>query len=116
MALLTVAFALAASLSVAAEQNNSAPNRQLPIVSGIVKAVTPTAVTVRVDGNAVTFKIDASTSVTVDGTTHQNDLVYRGPYRPRTINDFIKTGDNVRVRYRQVDDALLAVELRLTRK
>ena len=55
-------------------------------------------------------------SVSVSGATHTHDLVYRGPYRPRTIKDFIKTGDNVRVRYRPIDDALLAVELLVTTK
>jgi hypothetical protein len=112
--LLTVTLALAVSLSVSTGQNNGPSNRALPFMSGVVKDVTPTDVTVRVGDNVVTFRIDRSTSVSVRGDTHTHDLVYRGPYRPRTINDYIKTGDNVRVRYRPIDDALLAVELLVT--
>ena len=84
-------------------------------MSGVVKDVTPTDVTVRVGDNVVTFKIDRSTSVMVRGA-QTNDLVYRGPSRPRKINDFVKTGDNVSVRYRAIDDALLAVDLQVTTK
>ena len=116
MVLLTVILALAANLGLSAGQDNSPSNRALPVMSGVVKDVTPTEISVRVDGNSVTFRIDKSTSVSVRGATHQNDLVYRGPYRPRTINDYIKAGDTVRVRYRPIADALLATELLVTTK
>jgi hypothetical protein len=115
MVLLTVTLALAVSLSVSAGQDNGPSNRALHVTSGVVKDVTPTDVTVRVGDNVVTFKIDRSTSVIVRGDTHTNDLVYRGS-RPRKINDFVKSGDNVRVRYRPIDDALLAVDLQVTTK
>jgi hypothetical protein len=115
MILLTVTLALA-SWSVSAGQDNGPSNRALHVTAGVVKDVTPTDVTVRVGDNVVTFKIDRSTSVTVRGDTHTNDLVYRGPSRPRKISDFVKTGDNVRVRYRLIDDALLAVDLQVTTK
>jgi hypothetical protein len=114
MVLLIVTLAI--SLSVSAGQDRGPSNRALPVMSGVVKDVTPTDLTVRVGDNVVIFRIDRATSVSVRGNTHQNDLVYRGPYRPRTINDFIKSGDNVRVRYRPIDDALLAVELQVTTK
>jgi hypothetical protein len=116
MVLLTAALGLTVSLSVSPVQDINPSNRGVRVTSGVVKNVTPTDVTVKVGDDALTFKIDTSTSVIVRGDTHTNDLVYRGPYRPRRISDFIKTGDNVRVRYRQIDDALLAVELQVTTK
>ncbi|HEX7793573.1 MAG TPA: hypothetical protein VF456_04440 [Vicinamibacterales bacterium] len=80
-------------------------------MSGVVKDVTPSDVTVRVGDNLVIFKLDKSTSVIASGRAHTNDLVYRGP---RTIKDVVKIGDNITVRYRPIDDALLAVQLRVT--
>jgi hypothetical protein len=112
---LTVTLALAVSLSPTAGQDNAPSSLTLPVMSGVVTDVTPTDVTVRVGDNVVTFTIDKSTSVTARGAL-TNDLVYRGPYRPRTIRDFVKTGDNIRVRYRPIDDALLAVNLLVTTK
>jgi hypothetical protein len=114
MVLLTVTLALAASLSVSVGQDARPSNRAAAVMSGVVKAVTPTEISVSVGSNSVTFRIDTSTSVSVRGGTHKNDLVYRGPYRPRTINDYIKAGDTIRVRYRPIDDALLATELLVT--
>jgi hypothetical protein len=112
---LTVTLALAVSLSASAGQDILS-NRANRVMSGVVTDVTPTDVTVRAGDNLVIFKIDKSTSVIANGATHKNDLVYREPDRPRTIKDFVKTGDTIRVRYRPIDDALLAVDLLVTTK
>jgi hypothetical protein len=85
---LTVTLALAVSLGVSAGQDNGSSNQALPVMSGVVKDITPIDVTVIVGDNVLIFKIDKSTSVTASGRpTQKNGLVSRGPYRPRTIND-----------------------------
>ena len=110
--LLTVALALAASLNIGGTQDGSgSPRPSLPFILGIVKDVAPDAVTLDVGGNAVTFVIDKTTRVLQRG--RKGSLAYRGPDRPRTIRDYVKIGDRAQVSYRQFDDKLLAVELRV---
>jgi len=112
MPLLTVALAMAASLNIAGTQNGTgSPRPSLPYILGIVKEVAPDAVTLDVGGNAVTFAIDKATRVIQRG--RKGSLPYRGPERPRTIRDFVKTGDRAQVSYLQFEDKLLAVELRV---
>jgi hypothetical protein len=109
---LTVALALVASLSVAGTQNNGVARPSLPFMLGFVKDVSPETVTLDVGGNAVTFTIDKTTRVIQSGR-RKGSLAYRGPERPRTIRDFVKLGDRAQVSYRQFEDKLLAVELRV---
>jgi hypothetical protein len=113
--LLTATFVLVASLSVAGAQDNGPANPPVPSMSGVVTEVSRTTVTVNVGGNAVNFKCDASTRVMWNASI-TNDLVYRNPGRPRIATDYVKPGNRVIVRYRQLDDELIAVELRLTKK
>jgi hypothetical protein len=117
MALLTVTLALAVSLSVSAGQDYGPSNRALRVMSGVVKDVTPTDVIVRVGDHVVTFKIDRSTSVSVSGATHRNDLVYRGPYR-RQRQSAIPTNRQFSSRRRvagddQANDAIIVLASRL---
>lgn len=113
--LLTVVLVLLASLNVAGGQDNDTTKGSLPSMSGVVKEASATTVTVNLGGNAITFQVNSSTRVISDRVTRKGDLVYR-PNRPYSIADYVKTGDRITVRYRQFDDALLAVELRATRK
>ena len=114
--LLTVVLALVSSLTVVGAQDSGSVKSALPVMTGLITQVSPDLVTINVGGNAVTFQIDKSTSVSRIGGTHKNDLLNRHPDRPATLVDFIKVGDRVAVRYRQFADALLAVELRVSQK
>jgi Cu/Ag efflux protein CusF len=112
--LLTVVLALVASLNVAGRQNSEAAQPPLPSVTGVVKQVTATTVTVTLGRNEVTFNVDSKTRVI--RTAHTNDLVLRNPGRAPTPADYVKSGDRVIVKFRQDQDVLTAVELRQIRK
>ena len=59
------------------------------------------------------IRIDRSTIVSARSGTLSHDLVLRNPGRPRTLNDFIKVGDEAQVSYRESDGVMTAVRVKV---
>ena len=98
---------VAIGTAAAAQSNRPA----LQSMTGIATAVSATSLTLDVAGNEATFQIAGSTRYTGKGLA--SDLVLRPP---RKITDVVKRGDRVTVKYRVVNSAMKAVEIRIGEK
>jgi hypothetical protein len=108
----TLAVAVAIGMSAASAQTNGRAGSKLRSITGVVKAISTSSLTLERRGNEITFGVDSSTRVLAK--TAVRDLVYR-PGVGR-LTDFVKAGDPVTVRYRQSGSAMNAVEVRVDRK
>lgn len=101
-------FVLAAAICscVANAQTDRPPSAGIKLMTGVVKAVSPSSLTLKIGGNDVTFDLTSSTRFVGKGMA--SDLVLRWP-RPLPI----KRGDQVKVRYRVVNRAMRAIEVRV---
>jgi len=116
MRLMTLTLALAAAIDVSSvsAQNGSRAGSNLPSMTGVVTAVSASSVTLQIGDNAMVFTVDTSTRVSAKGAAQKkNDLVYRGP---KKLGDYVKVGDRAAVTFRQSQDALHAVQLRILEK
>jgi hypothetical protein len=111
---LTLAVAVALGISASSAQTNGQPNSKVQSMTGAVKAVSASSLTLERSGNEVRFAVNRSTRVFAKGKAAINDLVYRSPGPPLT--DFVKVGDQVTVGYRLAGISLIAVEVRVTKK
>ena len=114
---LTLAAAVAIGISAASAQTNGKAGSKVQLMTGVVKAVSASSLTLTLerDGNEIRFGIDRSTRVFAKGRGSAfNDLVYRPG--GRRLTDFVKTGDQVTVSYRQSGIAMIAVEVRIAQK
>ena len=112
---LTLAAAVAIGISAASAQTNGKAGSKVQLMTGVVKAVSASSLTLERDGNEIRFGIDRSTRVFAKGRGSAfNDLVYRPG--GRRLTDFVKTGDQVTVSYRQSGIAMIAVEVRIAQK
>jgi hypothetical protein len=84
-------------------------------ITGVVKAISASSLTLERNGSEITFGVDSSTRVLGRGNkTGPRDLVFRTP--GPGLTDFVKTGDPVTVRYRQSGRVMKAVEVRVAPK
>jgi hypothetical protein len=110
---LTVILAVAIGANAASAQTNRQADSKAQSISGVVKAVFASSLTLEFGGKETKFAVDRSTRVFAKGSTLR-DLVGRPDGRPLT--DFVKVGDQVTVRYRQSGISLIAVEVRVAQK
>ena len=108
----TLAIAVAIGIGASAQTDGKA-NSKVQSITGVVKAVSASSLTVETGGNAIMFALGSWTRV-VGSRTQPRDLVLRRP--GPGLTDFVKTGDQVTVRYRPSGDVLKAVEVRITPK
>ena len=109
--ILNVAIAvLIGGIAVEAQTGNTGSSGQL--MSGVVKAVTASSLTIEHDSAEVVFVVNSSTRFSASGG-RSNDLVLRPP---RTLRDVLKPGEHVSVRFRQSGSALRALEVRVVPK
>jgi hypothetical protein len=112
MAYLTLGVAVAIGISAASAQTKGQASSKVQSMTGVVKAVFASSLTLERGGNEIRFGVNRSTRVFAK-TAGVRDLVYR-PGRPLT--DFVKAGDHVTVSYRQSGSAMTAVEVRVARQ
>jgi hypothetical protein len=113
----TLTLVVAIGISAAGAQTNDQPNSKVQSMTGLVKTVSSSSLTLTLErsGNEVRFAVNRSTRVFAKGKAAAiNDLVYRSPGPPLT--DFVKVGDQVTVGYRLDGISLIAVEVRVTKK
>jgi hypothetical protein len=109
---LTLAGAVAIGISAAGAQTSGDAGSKVQSMTGVVKAVSASSLTVDRGGHEVVFGVDSSIRVLASGrTAGPRDLVLRAP--GPGLTDFVKTGDQVQVKYRQSGRALKAVEVRV---
>lgn len=108
---LTLAVGVAIVISASAQTSGQA-SAKAQSMSGVVKAVSASLLTVERGGNEITFGVNSSTRILARGGPR--DLVLRTP-GPR-LTDFVKAGDQVTVKYRQSGSAMIAVEVRVAHK
>jgi hypothetical protein len=106
---LTLAIAVAIGISAAGAQTGGTVSSKVQSITGVVKTVSASSLTVERGGNEILFAVDSATRVLTRGGPR--DLVYR-ERRPK-ITDFVKAGDQVTVRYRLLGSAMNAVEVRV---
>lgn len=112
---LTLAVLVAIGISTAGGQSDSKATAKLRSITGVVKAVSASALTLEGRSNAtIVIGVDSSTRVVGKGP-RVGDLLYRVPARNRLI-DLVKAGDRVTVTYSQSGSALNAVEVRVEKK
>jgi hypothetical protein len=114
MVYLTLAVAVAIGISAASAQTNGQPSSKVQSMTGVVKAVFASSLTLERGGNEIRFGVNRSTRVFAKRRGTAGDLVGRPGGRPLT--DFVKVGDHVTVSYRQSGSALNAVEVRIDQK
>jgi hypothetical protein len=119
---LTLCILLAGGVSIARAQTPRKGNASGPTLSGVVKAVSNSSLTVERDGTEVVFGVTSSTRVLWTGRSGKagppeqyypngaRDLVLRNAPK---FTDVVKPGDRVTVRFRQSGSALQAVEVRI---
>jgi hypothetical protein len=109
---LTLAVSVAMGISAASAQTNDEARSKLRLMTGAVKAVSASSLTLERGGNQImVISIDSSTRLLAKGRA--SDLVYRWP---RRLTDHVKAGDRVTVTYRQSGSAMNAVEVRVLQK
>lgn len=109
LALVVIAsLAIAPTASLAAQAKSKA--------TGIVSAVTADGVTVKVAGKDTTFKVDPKTSIVAKGAgTAAKEAKKEGMKGPK-LGDVVKVGDEVEVTYTTVAGAMVASDVRVTKK
>jgi hypothetical protein len=113
MVCLTLTVVVAIGISAASAQTSGQPSSKVQSMTGLVKAVFASSLTLDIGGNEIRFGVNRSTRVFARGTALR-DLVGRPGGRP--VTDFVKVGDQVTVRYRQSSSALTAVDVRVAPK
>jgi hypothetical protein len=110
---LTLVVTLAIGPGAAGAQDSGELGSKIQSITGVVKAVSTSSLTVETGGNAIMFALGSWTRVLARGT-QPRDLVLRK--RRPGFTDFVKPGDQVTVRYRPSGDVLKAVEVRISNK
>jgi hypothetical protein len=105
---LATATAVALCISLSSAQIGAEVSSKIQSMTGVVKTVSVSSLTLEHAGHEITFALDSATRAIAKGGPR--DLLRRTP--GPTITDIIKVGDRVTVRYRQSDGAMHAVELR----
>jgi hypothetical protein len=104
----TLATAVALAVGAPGAQTGASVSSKIQSMTGVVKTVSVSSLTLEHAGHEITFALDSATRAIAKGGAR--DLLLRTP--GPIITDIIKAGDRVTVRYRQSDGAMNAVELR----
>ena len=111
---LTVLMFLGTSDVGAQTGGQDRPNAQS--MTGVVKALSASSLTVERNGTDMKFGLDSSTRIFARGRAGGRDLVWRTPPPKIRITDFVKVGDPVTVKYRPSGSTVTAVEVRVEQK
>jgi hypothetical protein len=106
---LTLAIPLAIGNSAAALQTGGKVSSNVQSQTGVVKTVSASSLTIERGGHEFRFAVDSSTRVLGKTTDKMRaeDLVLR----QRRFSDFVKPGDQVMVKYRQLGRVITALEV-----
>ena len=108
----TLAIAVTIGISAAGAQTGGKLSPKVQAMTGVVKTVSASSLTLERAGDEIVFAVDSATRVLTRGATR--DLVYR--YQPTRLPDIVKAGDQVMVRYRLSGSVMNAVEVRVVRR
>jgi hypothetical protein len=83
---------------------------------GTVSALGPDSVTIKADGKDMTFKVTAKTKVVARGAgTAAKEAKAHGEAGPKLV-DVVHSGDEVQITYADEAGAMMAAEVRVTKK
>ena len=116
MVYLTLAAVVATGINAASAQPGGQASSNVQSMTGVVKAVSASSLTVESRGKEMTFGVDSSTRVFTKGKTGVRDLVYRFDRERPKLTDLVKPGEQVMVTYRQSRRGMTAVEVRVAQK
>jgi hypothetical protein len=115
LAYLTLAVLVAIGTSAASVQTNGKASSKVRLITGAVKAVSASSLTLELGGHKImVIGVDSSTRLLAKAGVRVGDLVYREP--ARRLTDLVTAGDRVTVTYRQSGSAMNAVEVRVVQK
>jgi hypothetical protein len=66
--------------------------------TGVVSAVTPSSIAIKVKAEEMKFVVDKDTAVLAKGATHKS-LAMKADGKSTLLTDFVKTGDTVVIEY-----------------
>jgi len=110
----TLAIAVTIGISAAGAQTGGKLSPKVQAMTGVVKTVSASSLTLERAGDEIVFAVDSATRVLTRGATR--DLVYRYQRVPTRLTDIVKAGDQVMVRYRLSGSVMNAVEVRVVRR
>jgi len=111
MVYVTLAFTAAMGICAAGTQTDSNVGTRTHVATGVVKAVSASALTLDGSDERITFAINPSTRFIGKGL--YTDLVLR---TPRRTTDFVKVGDRVAVTFRPFGRTMNAVQVRVVQR
>ena len=68
--------------------------------AGVVSAVTPSSIAIKVKAEEMKFVVDKDTAVLAKGGTHKS-LALKADGKATVLNDFVKVGDTVTIEYHE---------------
>jgi hypothetical protein len=116
---LTLSVVLVGGLSTSRAQTDGKTSSSGPSMSGVVKAVSASSLTIERDGAEVVFSVTSSTRLLRRGPASPGPGVYPNGARdlvlrpPPPISELVKPGERVTVRFRPSGSVLRAVEVRV---
>jgi hypothetical protein len=81
--------------------------------TGVVSAVTPSSIAVKVKAEDVKFTVDKDTTVTAKGATHKS-LAMKADGKATVLTDFVKAGDTVTIAYHDMGTMKHAATINVT--
>jgi hypothetical protein len=108
-------FVLALARAQAAEASHQTDTKKIQTASGTVSAVTDNSLTVKGKTAEWTFVIDKDTRVTGTGAGTKREAL-KDDKKPSVLTEYVKPGDNITVRYRDLGETKEATEVRVTLK
>ena len=81
--------------------------------TGVVSAVTPASIAIKVKAEEVKFTVDKDTSVTAKGATHKS-LAMKADGKATVLTDFVKAGDTVTIAYHDMGSMKHAATINVT--
>jgi hypothetical protein len=110
IAYLTAALVLLLSVAGAAVQEKAKPVESF---LGVVKAVSPSSVTVERGTITGVFTVDSKTLVAVQGATAKTKEAKAAGKPGLTVPDAVHVGDQVMVKYRETNGSMLASNIQV---
>jgi hypothetical protein len=108
---MTPAWALAQT----AGASKPADPKKVLSAAGTVSAVSTTSISVKGKTEEWTFVVDKDTKVTGKGASHKTEAL-KDDKKPSVITEFVKVGDVVTVKYRDLGDSKVAADVRVDKQ